>query len=137
MSYNFSKSRYCSAIQCPKMLWLKKNMCEVFDDSVLNQSILDTGNAVGDLAMALFGDFVEVPFSENLSDMIPATQKLIDESVENIAEASFSYDNCFCSVDILKNFGNKKVELYEVNLQQVLRIFMCMMLLIKIMCLHN
>ena len=44
---------------------VKKNMCEVFDDSVLNQSILDTGNEVGDLAMALFGDFVEVPFSDH------------------------------------------------------------------------
>ncbi|MBE6350884.1 MAG: DUF2779 domain-containing protein [Spirochaetaceae bacterium] len=115
MSYNFSKSRYCSGIQCPKMLWLKKNKSELFDASVLNQTILDTGNEVGDLAMALFGDFTEVPFSENLSDMIPATQKLIDEGVENIAEASFSYDNCFCSVDILQNFGNKKVALYEVK----------------------
>lgn len=26
MKYNISKSRYCSAVQCPKILWLKKNV---------------------------------------------------------------------------------------------------------------
>lgn len=113
--YNFSKSRYCNGIQCPKMLWLKKNMPDEFDDSVMNQAILSTGNDVGDLAMGLFGDYTEVPYSESLSEMIPATQKLIDDGVKNICEASFSYDGCFCSVDILKNLGGNKVELYEVK----------------------
>lgn len=47
--------------------------------------------------------------------MIPATQKLIDDGVKNICEASLSYDGYFCSVDILRNLGNKKVELYEVK----------------------
>ena len=115
MSYRFSKSRYCSGVQCPKILWLKKNKPELFDSSVMNETILNTGNEVGDLAMGLFGDFTEVPFSENLSDMIPATQKLLDNGAKNIAEASFSFDNCFCSVDILKNLGNNRVELYEVK----------------------
>ena len=113
--YHFSKSRYCNGIQCPKMLWLKKNMPDEFDDSVMNQAILSTGNDVGDLAMGLFGDYTEVPYSESLSEMIPATQKLIDDGVKNICEASFSYDGCFCSVDILKNLGGNKVELYEVK----------------------
>ena len=57
MALNLSKSKYCSAVQCPKMLWLKKNKPEVYDDSVMNQSILETGNEVGDLAMGLFGAF--------------------------------------------------------------------------------
>lgn len=34
---------------------------------------------------------------------------------KNICEASFNYDNCFCSVDILCNLGKNKVELYEVK----------------------
>ena len=112
---HFSKSRYCSCIQCPKILWLREHMPQEFDDSVMNQAILSTGNEVGDLAMGLFGEFSEVPFTENIGDMIPATQKLIDECVQIICEASFSYDGCFCSVDILRNLGNKKVELYEVK----------------------
>ena len=76
MQYNLSKSRYCSALQCPKMLWLKKNKPEVFDEDSVNQSVLDTGSSVGDLAMGLFGDFVEVPYGE-LSDMIAETQRLL------------------------------------------------------------
>jgi len=31
-----SKSRYCSAVQCPKILWMAKNMPEEFDDSVMD-----------------------------------------------------------------------------------------------------
>ena len=77
MEYNISKSRYCSAVQCPKILWLKKNMPEEFDSSVVNQAVLDAGSAVGDLAMGLFGDFVEVPFG-NLSDMVAKTNGLAD-----------------------------------------------------------
>ena len=111
---HLSKSRYCSAVQCPKMLWLKKNMPEVFDDSVVNQAVLDRGNDVGDLAMGLFGDYVEVPYGD-LSDMIAQTEELIKAGTPIIAEASFSYDGLFCSVDILKNLGDKRVELVEVK----------------------
>lgn len=114
MSYNISKSRYCSAVQCPKMLWLKKNMPDEFDDSVMNQSVLDAGSAVGDLAMGLFGDYVEVPFGD-LGDMISTTKKLIEAKTPISAEASFSVDGLFCSVDILKVFDNSEVELYEVK----------------------
>lgn len=72
---HFSKSRYCNCIQCPKILWLKEHLPEEFDDSVMNQAVLSTGNDVGDLDMGLFGEYTEVPFTEKLGDMIPATQK--------------------------------------------------------------
>lgn len=114
MKYGLSKSRYCSGLQCPKMLWLKKNVPEAFDDSCMNQSVLATGLEVGDLAMGLFGDFTEVPFGD-LSEMIATTQQLMQQEVPVIAEASFSYDGLFCSVDILKNLGNQQVALYEVK----------------------
>ena len=110
-----SKSRYCSAVQCPKMLWLRTNKPEEFDDSVMNEAVLQTGNEVGDLAMGLFGGFVEVPFDRRLQNMIDETTRLMDGDTEIIAEASFSYHGAFCSVDILKNLGNKHVELYEVK----------------------
>ena len=107
MALNLSKSKYCSAVQCPKMLWLKKNKPEVYDDSVMNQSILETGNEVGDLAMGLFGAFTEVPYGD-LGEMILAGEPII-------AEGSFSYNRLFCSVDILKNLGSNCVEIYEVK----------------------
>ena len=114
MSDNLSKTLYCSGVQCPKMLWLKKHRPELFDDSALNRSVLDAGNEVGDLAMGLFGDYTEVPYGDP-TDMIRATASLIAAGVRNIAEASFSFDGMFCSVDILKNLGGGNVELYEVK----------------------
>ena len=60
---NLSKSKYCKDAQCPKMLWMENNMPEQFDDSVMDENILETDNRVGDLAMGYFGDFAEVPYS--------------------------------------------------------------------------
>ena len=111
---NISKSQYCAGVQCPKMLWLKKHRPELFDDSIVNQSVLETGSEVGDLAMGLFGPFTEVKFGD-LGEMIRDTEKLITSGESIIAEASFSCDGLFCSVDILKNLGDKKVEIYEVK----------------------
>lgn len=120
MTFTLSKSRYCYAIQCPKMLWMKQNMPEVFDESVQNEAVLQTGNEVGDLAMGIFGDYVEVPYGD-LGEMIRVTEELIRKKTTVICEASFSYDGLFCSVDILKNLGRKQVELYEVKSSTAIR----------------
>lgn len=90
-------------------------MPDEFDASVMNQVILDNGNEVGDLAMGLFGEYTEVLFNDDLRAMIDETQRLLNVGVENICEASFSYNNCFCSVDILKNLGDVHVKIYEVK----------------------
>jgi len=37
-----SKSKYCKGVQCPKMLWMDKNMPDQFDASVLDESRLTT-----------------------------------------------------------------------------------------------
>ena len=57
---NLSKSKYCALWQCPKMLWLRKYKPELAEVDSHTLSIMETGNAVGDLAMGLFGDFTEV-----------------------------------------------------------------------------
>lgn len=113
-SAGISKSLYCSGVQCPKMLWLKTHHPEFFDTSVVNQSVLTTGSEVGSLARGLFGPYAEVKYSD-LSEMLRKTEKLITSGEKIIAEASFSYDGLFCSVDILKNLGEGNVELYEVK----------------------
>ena len=115
MTDNISKSLYCSGVQCPKMLWLKKHCPELFDESVMDQAVLDTGSEVGDLAMGLFGDYTEVPYNRDLSEMIRETERLISEGKRIITEASFSFEGLFCSVDILINRGGGEVELYEVK----------------------
>lgn len=54
MTASISKSQYCSGVQCPKMLWLKKHKPEFFVDSIINKAVLETGSEVGDLAMGFF-----------------------------------------------------------------------------------
>ncbi len=114
MSLHLSKSKYCTAVQCPKILWLREHLPEEADETVTNEALFETGNQVGDLAMGLFGDFVEVPFG-NLSEMIKTTREFILTGEKVIAEASFSFEGAFCSVDILKNLGDNQVEIYEVK----------------------
>ena len=115
MELHLSKSKYCNAVQCPKMLWMHLNHPELFDKSVMNEAILEKGQEVGDLAMGLFGEYVEVPFDRDLGKMIKKTEELYDAGTPIICEASFAYDGQFCSVDILKNLGGRRVELYEVK----------------------
>lgn len=115
MKLYLSKSKYCSAVQCPKMLWMKQNKPEEFDKSVMNQVVLDNGSEVGDSAMGLFGEYVEVPFDSDLGKMIKKTEELLEAGTSIICEASFAYEGLFCSVDILKNLGGNKFELYEVK----------------------
>lgn len=111
-----SKSLYCGTVQCPKILWMRKNIPDRYDDSVLNEAALSMGNEVGDLAMGLFGEFREVPYVEgDLTPMINMTREWLAEGVPVIAEASFVHDGAFCSVDILVNKGGGDVELYEVK----------------------
>jgi len=97
----FSKSRYVSGVQCPKILWMKRNMPEN-DDSVMNQVVLDTGNKVGDLAMQFFGKFTEVKYTPDISEMVAVTNELMEADAEVITEAAFMYDGDLCIVDILR-----------------------------------
>ena len=109
-----SKSKYCSAVQCPKLLWLSKYMPETMAPDPANQAVLDRGNNVGDLAMGLFGGYTEVPFGD-LGDMIRETERLLAAGTSVITEASFSLNGLFCSVDILLNHGGKRVSVVEVK----------------------
>ena len=115
MELYLSKSKYCNAVQCPKMLWMQINRPELFDDAVMNQTVLDNGSEVGDLAMGLFGEYVEVPFDKDLGKMIQKTAELLEAGTPTVCEASFTYEGLFCSVDILKNLGGNRLELYEVK----------------------
>ena len=110
---SLSKSKYCRAFQCPKMLWMDQNMPEKAIKKA-SDAVLANGSAVGDVAMGYFGDFVEVPFSLNKQEMCDTTAKCMAENTPVIAEASFLYDNCFCSVDLLRKVEDG-YELIEVK----------------------
>lgn len=108
-----SKSRYCKCVQCEKILWLTKYKPEL-SEAEINETALESGRKVGELAKGLFGDYEDVPFDESISLRIEKTEKLLQEKPNIITEASFSFDNNFCSVDILKN-DIDGVEIYEVK----------------------
>ena len=109
-----SKSRYVKLWQCPKMLWLNKYKPEEappVDESL--QARFDAGNEIGDLAMGLFGDFVEVtafkddePEALDIPKMIELTKEEMEKGTDNICEASFSYNGLYCAVDILRKDGD-------------------------------
>ena len=108
-----SKSRYCKCVQCEKILWLTKYKPECAKDED-NGAIVANGWKVGELAKGLFGDYEDIQYNEDLSVMIEKTEELMQDKPNIITEASFSYDNNFCSVDILKNDVDG-VEIYEVK----------------------
>ena len=111
--YSISKSKYCKAIQCPKILWMDRNMPEEAVCTA-SESVLKNGNEVGDLARKYFGEYKLVDFSLDKSAMCKATEEILKKGERIIAEASFMYNNCFCSVDILKK-ENDGYHLIEVK----------------------
>lgn len=110
---SLSKSKYCRAIQCKKMLWLEKNKPEE-KEIINNESILETGNEIHEFARHLFEEHIQISFNENLNIMIEDTKKALENKNVVITEASFLYNNNFCSVDILKK-ENNEYEIYEVK----------------------
>ena len=96
---SISKSKYCRGITCPKMLWLDENNPGVGEE-INNENVLENGQKVGQLAKKLFGKNIDIDYNEN------------DNAI--ITEASFCFENNFCSVDILIKKGNC-YEIYEVK----------------------
>jgi hypothetical protein len=99
---DLTKSKYCTGLQCPKILWMDLNMPEKFDASAVDESRLETGIQVGALARGYFGSYAEVPATYEKSKRIEETKRLIDAGANVIAEASFAFNGNFCSVDLLR-----------------------------------
>lgn len=114
-----SKSKFTLFCQCPKALWLKTYRPELEVVDASTKARFETGNEVGDLAMGLFGNYIEVTVRDDdgrlsLSDMIDKTKECLDNGTENICEASFSYEGNYCAVDILRKTPNGYA-IYEVK----------------------
>lgn len=92
-----SKSKYVAYCSCEKLLWLRVYKPELALVDNATQARMAAGNDVGDLAMRLFGDFVEVTATKDdgtldLKKMLEDTQKCLEDGCDNICEASFSYN---------------------------------------------
>lgn len=108
-----SKSKYCKAVQCKKILWMDKYKIEE-KVPIDKDAIFKNGTMVGEVARGLFGEYVNIEFNSDLSRMIFDTKEELKNAPNIITEASFDYNHNFCSVDILKNteYG---LEIYEVK----------------------
>ena len=110
---HLSKSKYCKSVQCNKILWMDKYKPEVAIPTA-RDSVLKNGTEVGELAKKIFGNYINIEFNKDLNIMVEETRKLLKNKPNIITEASFNYDNNFCSVDILKN-NLEGAEIYEVK----------------------
>lgn len=114
-----SKTDFVRGLQCEKMLWLDAHAPEhkIIPPEV--QARLDAGNAFGDQAMGIFGEFVETTiFREDgrlhFAAMLEKTKELLDSGTPVICEAAFSWYGNYCAADILRKEGNGYA-LYEVK----------------------
>lgn len=104
---NLFKSKYCLLWQCPKLLWLDTYHRELKTEDPSREDRMAAGNEVGDLAMGLFGNYTEVTILKedgkpDIAAMLQKTRQCMEAGVENICEASFSYEGLYCAVDILR-----------------------------------
>ena len=119
MARRLSKSRYTLFCQCEKALWLRVNKPEEAIVDAGLEARFEQGNEVGDLAMGLFGNYVEVTAeredgSLDLEAMVEKTKQEMNKGTENICEASFTFENNYCAVDILRKTDNGWA-IYEVK----------------------
>ena len=114
-----SKSKYTKFRQCDKALWLRVYHPELAVEDPQMAARFQAGNEVGDLAMHLFGNYVEVTTLKadgtlDLKAMLDKTQQCLSDGTQNICEASFTFEGCYCAVDILcKTAGGYAI--YEVK----------------------
>jgi hypothetical protein len=114
--HQLSKTLFIRGLQCPKSLYLQKFRPELKEEvTPEKQRLFDSGSNVGILAQQLFPGGVNVPY-EGLSytQQIEKTQSLIQQGVDTIYEAAFSYQGVFVKCDIL-HLGSDGWAIYEVK----------------------
>ena len=100
MKTSLSKSRYTKYCQCAKALWLSVNKPEEATVDAGVEVRFAEGNVVGDLAMGLFGDFVEVTTIKDerldLNAMIARTREEMLRGTEVTCPPSQGGDKLLC-----------------------------------------
>ena len=89
------------------MLWLDTYRPELKEVSPAMEARFAAGNEVGDLAMGLFGDYVETTAYKpdgklNIPAMMERTRAEMEKGTPVICEAAFSFHGLYCAVDILR-----------------------------------
>jgi len=113
---NLSKSLFILGLQCHKSLYMHKHHPELKDKiSEEQEALFQVGYEVGDYAKQLFPGGVEIPYVANdYTGQVERTNAEIDKGTNTIYEATFTYDNIFVKLDILRK-GKEGWEIYEVK----------------------
>lgn len=114
-----SKSKFVSYKTCPKSLWLLLNKKEEYVEDQSASKQIREGKEVGNVAKGIFKDTIDVTTykedgSLDIEEMVGLTNRYLLDNKSTIAEASFSIDNMFCSVDLLHPVKDG-YEIYEVK----------------------
>jgi len=111
-----SKSRFVSAEQCQKLLWLKLHKKDAISKpAAAQQYVFDQGNEIGDLACQLFSGGVEITNTFEYEQMAQSTRDLMEQGCRDIYEATFFQDGMLVMVDILHQNDRGEWEIYEVK----------------------
>ncbi len=114
-----TKTDFVRGLQCPKMLWLDCHRPQEKEIPPVVQKKLDLGNAFGDRAMGMFGEYVETTTYRpdgrlDYAEMLKKTERYLLAQLPVICEAAFSWQGNYCAADILKKTPGG-YELYEVK----------------------
>jgi len=103
-SFNLSKTRFISGLQCAKKLYLTNHPPQGWekDTSFFETMPIHNGYEVGDLACALYpGEMVD--YNADMSIAVATTEKLLaDASVQRIHEATLVFEGILVRVDLLE-----------------------------------
>jgi Holliday junction resolvase-like predicted endonuclease len=115
--HQLSKSTFMYGCQCPKRLWLHKNLPDLRDELEESQTaIFQTGTNVGLLARKLFSGGVDAspPEPYFYQQSVADTYQYIKQGVTVIYEAAFQYQGVLAAIDIIVKDGDQWIA-YEVK----------------------
>ena len=116
-THALSKSRFVSALQCTKRLYLETHHRELASEpSIGLQRIFDSGHAVGELAQKQFpeGRLIDAPYYDT-AKALRDTEAAIEAGVTVLYEPAFLYQNVLVRVDILRKGADGRWHLIEVK----------------------
>lgn len=116
MARYLTKSKYKTALECPRKLWYQDRPNE-YENNKLDDPFLKAlargGFQVGELAKLYYPCGVQVK-SLNHKEAVKQTNELLKKENVIIYEAAFLFNNLFVRVDVLKKVG-QNIQLIEVK----------------------
>lgn len=110
----FSKTNYTDGVQCPKMLWMQRHMPEMREEDAVQQSLLDAGVQVGELAREWAGEHVLIAQGYDYGRMATETADALDAG-KTVCEATFTDGEHVCLSDICKTNADGTLSIFEVK----------------------